>query len=1161
MKAKIALLVFFMSCLICAQQTSFIIGADWLNSIKDQPLPMTDAYWGLMEELNLNFGSLILSYQKYTTQDIKNELDRAASHHIKIELNTYNFPEVQHLPGTQNHAGINTEASRRMYQIEGDYDFSSHATGKAAYTAGAEYHWSRFKKNVIGEPNYWDLENWRDNAGIVAKGWTEQNALLPDNDYYVKIKAKKINDGRIDNPPVLSVSLIDKANSNIIYSKTLNYNEMPEAWSEIPLFNFTQGISPTQQIDSSLMNLDDFYNRCHRTLVNNLNTYELQIEWTGTVSCQLDYIVFDDSAGDKLFNGDYNTSITTGADEYAVKPALLFYKLWDEPDYNNYLPIRYANNLVLDHFNNQPGINTLAFNCGQEPYQFLAQTQLSTQRCDFVFLFNPNDVQHRPIVPPPSTDPDYLFKFQQAMEYQNKLLDSEITYSKFLGGNFWYAPTHSEWSTYLREASAYETKLMANLGIAYGAKGIQYLYYSVLPKDTNGIDLGKGFLDNDNYTSPVKRIKDDFGYDKWDIIKALNAKIASQGSMLMSLTWNSSYYIPDNQLSGKYITNVQYYIPDEQSSVNFDGTPYIQLSFFDDFTLADHNKERFYLINRRTMPDDQRNINITYDKTSTNPNNLKNWTIREVSTNNYWSGGVIGSFYTSYDPAEGKLFTLEPTVLNGGDLHNNETISGNYTLTGGLTIKSGVNLIVTGTYNISANITVESGGSFTINPGATLNLQNGASLTVNGTLNLGTNTQLNLASGDSLFAYGHLICGSDLNILSGSTLVLHHWSILDLENVTLTIEGTLTSGFETGTSTINGGSIIFEGAGSSGSVLKNVNWNNGMCLLCELDANVTISGCSFNYPADEINIYKASPKIIQNTIYEPMTSGIMCNQAGSWDSELLIWGNQIYKSSNNSSYQSYEGIWSYGSVTYLSQNIVNGFYFGVLMDGGSVSMFNNPPDMTPYPNNLITDNVYGLTAQSSSMVLAGCDVDEIGMYNSIHDNTNLDLGCYTNSYTEAGFNYWFPTMGYYSDPTSEIYEIDYFLGTDPWGDQNLATVRKPNNTESFKHLNKSTGSDSSSNLSMGLLLEKQGRISDAILFYKNLILKNKYIQIAVRELTKIEMKYNRNEISGYLEGLLTDKNYYTVVEKIFGDNFLKNNQFDSAIVAYNNVIKNTTASY
>ncbi|MDR3668944.1 MAG: T9SS type A sorting domain-containing protein [Ignavibacteriaceae bacterium] len=57
------------------------------------------------------------------------------------------------------------------------------------------------------------------------------------------------------------------------------------------------------------------------------------------------------------------------------------------------------------------------------------------------------------------------------------------------------------------------------------------------------------------------------------------------------------------------------------------------------------------------------------------------------------------------------------------------------------------------------------------------------------------------------------------------------------------------------------------------------------------------------------------------------------------------------------------------------------------------------------------------------------------------------------------------------------------------------------------------------------------------------------------------MKYYRNEISGYLEGLLTDKNYYTVVEKIFGDDFLKNNQFDSAIVAYNNVIKNTTASY
>ena len=44
---------------------------------------------------------------------------------------------------------------------------------------------------------------------------------------------------------------------------------------------------------------------------------------------------------------------------------------------------------------------------------------------------------------------------------------------------------------------------------------------------------------------------------------------------------------------------------------------------------------------------------------------------------------------------------------------------------------------------------------------------------------------------------------------------------------------------------------------------------------------------------------------------------------------------------------------------------------------------------TPYPNNLITDNIYGLTVESNSTVWAGSDYNGIGMNNSIHDNTNL----------------------------------------------------------------------------------------------------------------------------------------------------------------------------
>jgi hypothetical protein len=129
MKAKIALLCLYLSGLIFAQQSNFIIGADWLNpnqaSWVDSCLPMSEAYWDTIKSLNLNFGSLSYNNSFVIPQyisNIKDGLDKANTRGIKIELDSRTFPRISNLPGTR--------AQRWMYQIEGNMDFAFHNVGE-----------------------------------------------------------------------------------------------------------------------------------------------------------------------------------------------------------------------------------------------------------------------------------------------------------------------------------------------------------------------------------------------------------------------------------------------------------------------------------------------------------------------------------------------------------------------------------------------------------------------------------------------------------------------------------------------------------------------------------------------------------------------------------------------------------------------------------------------------------------------------------------------------------------------------------------------------------------------------------------------------------------------------------------------------------------------
>jgi hypothetical protein len=1096
MKAKIALLFFLLYGLIYAQN-SFIIGADWLNSMKKDRftniVPMSQRYWELIDSLNLNFGTLTcLDTNNGLIQNIRDILDRANAHNVKIELCTVSPPFIEAM--VQN----NTHLQRWMFQIEGNNDFSTHGVGIGEpdpNSPGPELHWSLVNDGIT-HANCWNLDTSSYNAGIVVDSFNNNDTIPDGNYYYMKIKLKKVGND-ITNDSVITVSLINKLNSSIHMDTVLIASDLPnDSWVEKDLFWFYQSsVGPTNVLNPDTNVIIDY-----SAPIKNPSTwvtktpFEIIIFWNGKVNCKLDYIIFENYSSSELHKGRYDNMIFAGVDKYLNKPALLYYKLWDEPDSMNYLPVRYARNLIQGYLNlhDRREKNSLVFNAYHDPQKFLAQTQMNIHRCDIYPII--------PSVPLPG-GANYLSEIQFSMQAMNSFLNNDILHSIKFEKDLWFTPQAHRWDPVegqRREPSAYELKLMTNLGVAYGAKGIQYYMYAIPYDQYNNNQIGVGFLNDDDPQTPLPRYYDTCHYEKWNTIRELNSKIASQGSMLMSLAWNSSYYIHDALPSGKYITNVQsYYCPTCQNPLELESNPYIQFSFFDS-TPQDNNKERFYVINRRTLPDEARTIRITYNKTQTNPSNLKNWTIREVGTSNYWSGKDTGSYQTLYSAAEGKLFTLEPTVFTGGNLDTNETISGTYTLSGDLTIKSGVTLTVNGAYNINANINIESNGVLQVTQGGTINIQKGKTLS---------------------FA----------------------------DNTGMTINGTLTADSVIFKSNGTGswGYLTFDGTGAVNSYLHNVKVKYGAGIKCLNGADIDIESSILDTCTMGIYIYNSAPQIFNNQINDPLGNGIY---GQAYLTSPYILGNKIYKLTDQ---YNYLGIFLInGILPRIVNNDINGFDFGIYIGGGSVShfynnIFNNQE--APYPNNRFTNNNIGMCAGWGSTIFGGSWYN--GGYNSIFGNS-LDAYAYVESDILAYNDYWGESgLNYEYDESSSI-EIDNILSVDPWEQSNLKLTGNQGNA--VNHLNKSAG-----DIFSGLLLEQNGNIDEAITFYKNLISNNQHIDFSLLELLHLYTKYSRNEILSYLNNFLTSNNRYNYkVKKLLADYSLKNNQFNNAISSYDDIIKN-----
>ena len=351
------------------------------------------------------------------------------------------------------------------------------------------------------------------------------------------------------------------------------------------------------------------------------------------------------------------------------------------------------------------------------------------------------------------------------------------------------------------------------------------------------------------------------------------------------------------------------------------------------------------------------------------------------------------------------------------------------------------------------------------------------------------------------------------------------------------------------------GRIIFNELNTINSVLDSITVNNAFDIEFLNGADITIQNSSINYGFFGISVFNSHPNIINNIIYDPQVCGIYCESASL---SLNIYGNTITNIPVEDELS--QGIEIGNSLsTLVGHNIIHGFGDGIWVGDESMVYFKGANNEAPFPNNLITGNTTGVEVGQGSFVSAGLVTQwQVSCTNnSIYDNSYKNLICGGNSSIAAQSDYWGANGDHnsWAEDTTEI-DFGYDLTTDPWGSQNLAVI-KPTDKSNRNTLNKSVGSDSTStnNLAMGIMLEQQGRINDAIIFYKNLVSNNTYLQIALLQLARIKEEYAKSELTNYFRSLLSNQKCYQVINKLLGNAYIRNNRFDDAISAYDKIIR------
>ncbi len=406
-----------------------------------------------------------------------------------------------------------------------------------------------------------------------------------------------------------------------------------------------------------------------------------------------------------------------------------------------------------------------------------------------------------------------------------------------------------------------------------------------------------------------------------------------------------------------------------------------------------------------------------------------------------------------------------------------------------------------GSYTINGDVWVPSGKSLTIQPGANLNFLPGTSLYVAGVLN----------------AYG---TAAQVITLGG------------------------------GTSTTKWGTITFESAESAH--LDYAVINNGAGIQCLSGANVTVSNSSISNCANGIYISSANPSIHDNSIKNNPGNGIY--GTGTASNYANIYNNSITKESGTPGYHTCLGIYLInGMSTYAGHNDISGFNQGMYFGGGSTAQLGTLNDDRPMPNNRIQNCLTAITSSWGGVCDAGQD-DHTHADNSIFGNTRSLLAA-NSSYIYADFNYWggsnnTPSM--YCDAGSVIVFDDLVAESDPWL---RPSSSKQDDAKTAVVLQKKEAPGKGSDIRVGLRLEQQGRIDEAVTLYKNMIKFDSFAEQAMSRIVSLNSRYNRGDGLDFLNpSKLKGNKHRTHIRKLLAGIQMKNGAYGQSAKLYDDII-------
>lgn len=434
-------------------------------------------------------------------------------------------------------------------------------------------------------------------------------------------------------------------------------------------------------------------------------------------------------------------------------------------------------------------------------------------------------------------------------------------------------------------------------------------------------------------------------------------------------------------------------------------------------------------------------------------------------------------------------------------------------------------------------------GNYFFNPNSKWNINNTPTLLSNAQLLINPGVKLNFNNGSSLMVYGTL-------------------NALGIETNKITFDRIGTSGAW--------GNIVFSGTGSSNSILDYVEITNGTSVMCLNNADVTIQNSKMANCIYGVYIYNSEPEIISNEIIEPLNNGIYGEANGK---SPLIKSNKIKKTSSNSQYHHYQGIYFLNSTNpFITQNDIQGFYYGVYFAGGGSGYFTDLDFNTPEINNRLTGNQIGMTVAWGSYFSAGSSQDpSFGGNNSFGENLTYDATAYQSGIILASQNWWGSDgiqIDYY---TNGYIDIDYELDSDPWESIPLREnkvntvstyVSAPKTSKPSVNESLSKSGDEYEDIIIGQNLEKERRIQQSVQHYKQMLERNNHPKYALYRLIGIKKRFSLQNIHQYLEELLeTNNQIKATILNILAGECIDDEKFNKAMILYNRIIEISGSEY